>query len=155
MPWVRDASVRRIFPGTLEITLVAHRALARWNEDTLVSEAGEVFRAESDAALPHLRGPVGAAGRVAAEYRAIAGALAPLQSPVVELRLSPRGAWFAVLGSGLAIALGRGEWRPRAARLVSAWPRLAPEAREARYADLRYPGGFALRRAAEATVRKP
>jgi cell division septal protein FtsQ len=71
---------------------------------------------------------------------------------IVEFRLSPRGGWHATLASGLAIALGRDDWRPRAERFVAAWPRLAPEARGTAYADLRYPGGFALKRAATLTL---
>jgi cell division protein FtsQ len=74
---------------------------------------------------------------------------------VAELRLTPRGAWHAVLDSGLSVALGRGEWGPRAARFAAAWPQLAEEARSATYADLRYPGGFALKRAATLTINKP
>ncbi len=153
VPWVRDASVRRAFPGTVEITFAAYEALARWNEAFLVSRAGEVFVAPDAGELPRLRGPEGRAHEVVAGYLAAAAVFAPLGAPIVEFRLSPRGAWHATLASGLAIALGRGDWRPRAERFVAAWPRLAPEARGTVYADLRYPGGFALKRAATLTVK--
>jgi cell division protein FtsQ len=83
---------------------------------------------------------------MAAEYPAFVGALAPLASPVRELRLSARGAWAVLLDNGMAIELGRGDWRARAQRFVAAWPRLPDEARATRYADLRYPNGFALRK---------
>jgi cell division protein FtsQ len=79
--------------------------------------------------------------------------LAPLGSPIRELALSPRGGWRATLASGLAIALGPGDWGPRAERFARAWPQLAPEARAAEYADLRYPSGFALKRVAEVENR--
>jgi len=152
VPWVRDAAVRRAFPGTVEITFDAYEALARWNEAFLVSRAGEVFVAPDAGELPRLRGPEGKALEVVAEYVAAAAVFAPLGAPIAEFRLSPRGAWHATLASGLAIALGRGDWRPRAERFVAAWPRLAPEAKGTVYADLRYSGGFALRRAATLTL---
>jgi cell division protein FtsQ len=155
VPWVRDAAVRRAFPATVEITFDAYEALARWNEAFLVSRAGEVFVAPDAAELPRLRGPEGKAREVVAEYLAAAAVFAPLGAPIVEFRLSPRGAWHATLASGLAIALGRGDWRPRAERFVAAWPRLAPEARGTVYADLRYSGGFALKRAATLTLTAP
>ena len=89
---------------------------------------------------------------IGAPLLAATAVLAPLGSSVVELRLSPRGGWHATLASGLNVALGRGDWRPRAERFIAAWPRIAPEARATTYADLRYPGGFALKRTAELTA---
>ena len=145
MPWVRDVTVRRIFPDAVEITFEAHQAFARWNDAQLVSPTGEVFTATDAAALPQLRGPEGSAALLVAELPAIAVALAPLGSPVAQLRLTPRGAWEATTAEGLVLALGRGEHRARAERFARAWPRLSPEARGTRYADLRYPNGFALR----------
>jgi cell division protein FtsQ len=151
VPWVRDASVRRIFPDTVEITFSAHTAFARWNDSQLASPEGEVFAAPDAGKLPRLRGPDGSAPLVVREYAAVAAVLAPVGA-VTELRLTPRGAWHAILDSGLALALGRGEWRPRAERFAAAWPRLTDEARAATHADLRYPGGFALKRAATLTL---
>ena len=146
VPWVRDATVRRVFPDSVEVTFSAYTAFARWNDALLVTESGEVFAAPETSALPRLRGPEGSASRVAHEYTLVAASLAPLGAAVRELRLSARGAWQATLESGMAIALGSGDWRPRAERFVRAWPRLTDEARSSPYADLRYPGGFALRR---------
>ena len=146
LPWVSEATVRRVFPDTVEIALSAHTAFARWNDDRLVSTEGQVFRAQGAGELPTLRGPEGSAPRLVREYPLVVASLAPLGSEVKELRLTPRGGWHATLASGLAIALGRGDWRARAERFVLAWPRISPEARMAAYADLRYPGGFALKK---------
>lgn len=151
VPWVRDASVRRLFPDTVEITFSTHTAFAHWNDSQLVSREGEVFTASDASKLPRLRGPEGSAARVVREFVAVAAALAPV-GPVAELRLTPRGAWHAVLESGLSVALGRGDWQPRAARFVAAWPQLSEHDHSATYADLRYPGGFALKRAATLTL---
>jgi cell division protein FtsQ len=145
VPWVREAMVRRQFPDAVEITFQAHEAFARWNDRELVSRAGEVFAAEGAGKLPRLRGPDGSAAVLVAELPEFVAALQPLGSPVAELRLSKRGAWEVLLESGLAVELGRGDWKPRALRFATAWPGLAEDARAARYADLRYPNGFALR----------
>lgn len=155
VPWVRDATVRRRFPDTIEIDFRAHRALARWDDERLVSVDGEVFAAEDGAALPRFRGPEGSAPAMTRQYAVVATAIEPLASPVAELRLSARGAWSAVLDSGLTLQLGRGDVRARLERFVAAWPQLAEAGQEPQYADLRYPNGFAVRRAAELTVRKP
>ncbi len=152
VPWVRDATVRREYPDAVEIRMQAHVAFARWNEHDLVSDKGIVFTAADPGKLPRLRGPEGSAARMVAEYPMVAAELAPLGSPVRELTLNARGGWAAVLDTGLVIALGRGDWKPRAQRLAAAWPKLSEDLRAAEYADLRYPGGFALKRVATVTT---
>jgi cell division protein FtsQ len=152
VPWVRDASVRRDLADRIEITIEAHEPLARWGDDALVSTRGEVFTAPFAGALPRFRGPEGRAGVMASEYPAIARGLAPIASPIAELRLSARGAWQVVLDSGLVLELGRGDIHPRIARFVAAWPQLAAQGVETAHADLRHANGFALRRAATLSV---
>jgi cell division protein FtsQ len=145
VPWVREATVRRQFPDAVEITFEAHEAFARWNDRQLLSRRGEAFTAEAAGAeLPRLRGPDGAGPAMVAEYGALVKTLAPLGSPLAELRLSARGAWQAVLASGMVLELGRADMNARAQRFVAAWPQAAARAPDTRYADLRYPNGFAL-----------
>jgi cell division protein FtsQ len=151
VPWVRDARVRREFPAAVVIDFTAHQAAARWDDQRLVSTGGEVFSARDAGKLPRFRGPEGAAPLMLREYRAIARAVAPLADPVAELRVSRRGAWTLVLESGLTLALGRGAALPRLERLVAAWPQVS--AARPDYVDLRYPNGFALRRAATLKVK--
>lgn len=144
LPWVRDAGARRRSLDTVEIHLETHEPLARWNDDSLVSVRGELFRADHDAELPRFRGQDAAAPLMARQYPTLARALAPLASPVAEVRLSPRGAWQVRLASGLVLQLGRGDHEPRIARFVAAWPQLAARGVVAAHADLRYPNGFAM-----------
>ena len=154
VPWVRDADVRRVWPDGVEIGFEAFDAVARWNDDRLVSARGEVFAAETKAALPRLRGPENAVAPMVQQLDALRTVLSPLGSPLAELRLSPRGAWQAVLSSGFTVELGRGDIVARAARFVAAWPRLAAQGVDTLYADLRSPTGFALRSAKNATTEK-
>lgn len=145
LPWVRDCAVRRVFPGTLEVSIEAHVPLARWDETRLVSVRGEVFAAEHDGPLPRFTGPEGAAAEMVAAWEGIGRAAAPLGTPVAELRLSERRAWQARLATGLVIELGRGGFEARLARFAAAWPHVSASAAGATHADLRYPNGFALR----------
>jgi cell division protein FtsQ len=151
IPWVRDAAVRRLWPDSIEVRLEAYRALARWNAKALVSPAGEIFAAATDAPLPSFQGPDALAPSIVATWPMLAAALAPLGSALREMHVSPRGAWDVVLESGVRLVLGHEDIVPRARRFAAAWPQLVARGVDTKYADLRYPNGFALRRAATLT----
>lgn len=162
LPWVREARVERRWPDTLVVSLTEHVPLARWNDNALINEAGEVFVAAVSTQLPRLSGPEGGSAEVVAAYRRHQAALAPLGMTVDELRLSPRRAWRLRLDNGMTLALGREQTDARLARFVSMYPRLfgaqpAPEVVAGMQGatpadpippvtvDLRYPDGFAVR----------
>ena len=167
-PWVRRAVVQREFPGRLNVILQEHRAVAHWGEgdDTpLVNSFGEVFEAAggndlSDDELPVLAGPEGQAAQVLAMHRLLNPLVAPLDAQIAQLALQSRGNWQAELDIGAVIELGHGEPPALAARLkqfvgtvkeVAARHQRPVEAVEA--ADLRHPGGYALRLRGVTTVR--
>jgi cell division protein FtsQ len=157
---VREARVERRWPDTLVVSLVEHVPLARWNDNALVNEAGDVFVAAADTRLPRLIGPEDSSDEVVAAYRRHQAALAPLGMTIRELRLSPRRAWRMQLENGMQLALGREQTDARLARFVALYPRLfgaqpsasetaaqavAPVAAAPLTVDLRYPDGFAVR----------
>ena len=79
LPWVADASVRRVWPDTLEVRVVEHRPVARWNETDLLSQHGEVFTVSGAGALqglPHLAGPDSRLDEVVAAWKDMRGILA-------------------------------------------------------------------------------
>jgi len=155
LPWVREARVERRWPDTLVVSLTEHVPFARWNDDALVSETGEVFGAAVSTRLPRLVGPEGSSAEVVAAYRRYQAALAPLGMTIDELRLTPRRAWRIRLDTGMQLALGRAQTDARLARFVNLYPRLFPQPAKDRQAaagtptplmvDLRYSDGFALR----------
>ena len=148
LPWVRRASVRRVWPDGMEVTLEEHVPLARWGERGLVNTYGERFGARTDAALPVLLGPGGTEREVAQRYARFARVLAPLGARLERVILSERGAWQLRLDSGLHIMLGRDAdgAEARLSRFVEAYaPTLGRIGRNHEYVDLRYPNGFALR----------
>src|SRR5438552_6609143 len=57
VPWVRTASVRRLWPDRLEVSVTEHEPLARWNDSALVNTYGEVFQADCARELPAFVGP--------------------------------------------------------------------------------------------------
>src|SRR5579862_4488543 len=45
IPWVSDIFVRRDWPDQIAITIIEKNAVARWNQEHLLSSAGEIFLA--------------------------------------------------------------------------------------------------------------
>src|ERR1700754_1524113 len=155
MPWVRHASVRRVWPNALAVTLEEYRPLGTWGNDQLVSVEGELFTAnqgELDDDLPAFDGPEGTAKEVVARYRDFQKWFAPLDAKPEEVTLSPRFAWTVKLSNGTQIELGR-ERNPdtlndRCKRFVASWTSVTGRwGKDIEYADLRYPNGFAIRAA--------
>ena len=155
LPWVDRASVRRIWPDTLRVTVVEQEPLARWREGkavtALVNLRGELF-APADLASPALQilpvfhAPEGAAAVVAARYQKLAAALAPLGLSLRELGFDRRRAWSLTLANGVDLLLGRGADEAVLERFVTAWPlALAARAEAIERVDLRYTNGFAVR----------
>jgi cell division protein FtsQ len=157
LPWVRDATVRRVFPDHIEIILEEHVPVAYWQERDrrgLLNSRGEVFSAEYQQPLPVWSGPPGGAAEVMAEYARFSAILAAINLKPAEVRLSARRAWQVKLDNGSVLELGRVDTDMRLQRFVRAQSQL-PELRTAGlHADLRYGNGLVLRKALQSLSPK-
>lgn len=152
VPWVRSASLRRQWPGRLEIALEEQVPYARWGDTSLVNAQGEIFAAPYAGDLPQFDGPDARAAEVTSRHREWSVLLAPLGLSLRAIALSPRGGWrLRAVGDDapLAIEVGRDDVDARFARFVAAYGRtLAALARAGTHVaevDLRYRNGFAAR----------
>lgn len=157
MPWVRSASVRRLWPDGIELSIEEHQAVARWTpregESRLVNDKGEVFVATSEANLPRLTGPEGSAAKVLERFRSFGQALAATGRTPVAVHLSAREAWQIRLDDGVVLDLGRDEPKhplgERLERYAGSYAAASGAVKGRLPAigavDLRYPNGFALR----------
>jgi cell division protein FtsQ len=146
LPWTRSVSVRRHWPGQLEVTLEEHVALARWGDLALVNTHGEVFEAPYDGNLPVFTGPLESVKEIAIQYGYFRSILAPIARVPVRVSVSRRHAWQIQLDGGTVVELGRDHVDARLSRLASVYDRtIAPLNRRIEYVDLRYPNGFAVR----------
>lgn len=160
LPWVRKASVRRLWPDGIELTIEEHVAVARWQnsagEARLVNDRGEVFAAslpnlpDGQSALPLFGGPEGSAAQLLGRYREFAEVLAPLGRTPRAVALSPRQAWQLRLDDGLTLELGRDQLNSplheRLQRFVGTYAQARTRIKTMIASiDMRYPNGFALR----------
>jgi cell division protein FtsQ len=170
IPWVRHASVRRVWPNRLLIRIEEHHAVAVWGTNRFLNQAGEVFVAplaqhREPCALIIATGPPGSEKLVLKRARELQDWLSPLKLPVQSITLSEQYAWTVTLGGGMVMELGRdtlptpvGERvqmfvksQPSLVRQMGAESAVAQIAR----ADLRYPTGYAYRTAARPIEAPP
>ncbi len=160
VPWVRNATVRRVWPNELRVTLEEHVPVAYWHhedrDDQLVNKQGEVFDANvgdvEDDHLPTLSAPANPGPEDARLMLDMLHRLRPVLESLGDietLRLTERGSWRVKLDNDARIEIGRGtqdEVIARAERFVRTLPQIRRDlSAPLIYADLRYPFGYALR----------
>lgn len=156
LPWARSVSVRRRWPDRLEVTVEEHRELARWGNIALVNTYGELFHAASDSDLPVFYGPGDGVHEVAEHYGKYSQVLATAGMRVSELVLTPRRAWQIRTDKGMVIELGREQMDERLEKFADVYQgTLSKLGVAVRYADLRYPNGFAVRKPETGKAGKP
>ncbi len=153
VPWVAAASVRRVWPDRLVVTLREHRALGLWSDGRLLSDRGQLFvanaaEAEIHGPLAQFDGPPQYAAEAARRYYEFAAALAPLALAPSGIEVSERASWSVITDAGQRFELGRddppGRLDDALARLVAAYPAVvAYLGAPPRRIDLRYPNGLA------------
>ena len=154
LPWVRNVSVRRQWPDTLEVTLEEHTEMARWADGGLVNTRGELFQAASNSELPLFRGPEGSAREITELYGQFKTALAALKLKPVSLSMNERRAWQVKLNTGLNLDLGRDQPGARLDKFVRVYDAtIARMPQPVANVDLRYPNGFAVRFGTELKIR--
>ncbi len=150
LPWVSQASVRRVWPDRLHAQVVEQVPLARWGEAALVNGEGARFEPPADQlppGLPSLDGPLESEERVVQRFYELADVLALAGLELIALRLDERRAWSAELAGGIELVMGRDEGNAALYRFVAVWrSHLAQtEGPPARRIDLRHTNGFAVR----------
>ncbi len=147
-PWVMEATIERIWPDVLRVSISEQRPAAKWGKHALLNTTADVFApgvGSFPEDLPQLSGPVGSESEVLATYRLIAGRLTALDLAVAWLELSERGAWTVGLRDETRLILGRHRIDERLRRFRLAFESALKENwHNVESIDLRYTNGFAI-----------
>ncbi|MFZ9809884.1 MAG: cell division protein FtsQ/DivIB [Burkholderiaceae bacterium] len=162
--WVRQVSMRRVWPNRLLVWVEEHEPIAIWADGQLINSYGELFSAQADLGqvqerlgcqMPRLLGPVGSHLRVMERAMALQDELESHKRVLTRLELTEQLSWKAVLDGALVVELGRDQLpsspierlQGLLMRLESLEASLETKSGTQRLAlaDLRYANGFAFR----------
>ena len=168
-PWIKNVSLRRQWPATLDVIITEQAPVAYWNDDGYINDAGEVFRpvnVSRQLNLPKLNGPEGHHNNVWKFMNVLYQEMALLEFEVVRLDLDERRSWQMVVSKyeksvtenseaaqKIDVKLGRFETEKRLKRFVRILPSLAVghgsdnktlTNKMIKVIDMRYPNGFAV-----------
>ena len=148
LPWVAQASVRRIWPDTLGIDVVEQKALARWAGGGLVNEAGRIFRplnSRYSSRLPLFKGSEDMLETMKEQYWQDNALLASIGLEIRELHLNSRRALSLYLNNSIELMLGRRQTLVRLQRFIAVYKKLlGAHSAEIARVDLRYSNGMSV-----------
>jgi cell division protein FtsQ len=149
LPWVRQAQVRRVWPGGLVIELNEHRPAAAWNDRATLNTHGDTFPVSPWTGLPRIYAPEGMQREIARHYGEFAELVKPLDLRIEQIVVSARLSWRVRLGTGhpglnsVSVELGRDRLSERLARFTRFYPQALAAVGPLHRVDMRYPNGFA------------
>lgn len=148
LPWVKTASVRRVWPDAIMINVMEQQPLAIWTSGGLLNTEGELFHPDTKSypqGLLLFSAPSGMELAATELYRDIVFQLASTKLLFSHLQLDDRRAVKLHLNNGIELVLGREEQLLRLQRFMKIYEQtLAAHAARIKRIDLRYSNGMAV-----------
>ncbi len=148
LPWVKNATVKREWPDTIDIEVSERKAFVRWGNYGLLTDYGELFTPSNVSQFKSLllvEGPKQQEAKTLEIMKGVKTALEDQALELAEFKVNDREAWEIKLKSGLEILLGRTGQLNKLQRFLDTLPVFGQEKMAAmQLVDLRYPNGFAV-----------
>jgi len=147
LDWSDKVYIARVWPDTLQITLVEKSPVAIWN-DSLMTKEGELFnvgKGSVEISLPRLAGPSQQQTNVLQIYQKLSKLLSMYGLQAASLQLRENQAWEMSLTNGIQLRLGKRDLEKRLVRFCRAYPAVfADKPEQLSSVDLRYARGMAV-----------
>ncbi|HMS26542.1 MAG TPA: cell division protein FtsQ/DivIB [Burkholderiaceae bacterium] len=159
LPWVRSATVKRIYPNRINVSLTEHLVIGVWgdfDDRKLVNVHGELFDVGSDeleeiSRLPKFVGNNSQSILIVNMYQKLKDMFTSMNTHISKIQLSPRGNWSIFLANGTHLELGRGNvdqifqnTKLALHAAVKVAEKYEKNVKDIKYVDLRYPSGYAI-----------
>ncbi len=148
LPWVRKATVKRIWPDVINISIKEQTAVARWGMKSLLNKNGQLFKPDNIKKfqqLPVLKGPVGSEKVLLSEMQEMSSALIKQGLELAEFHVNERRSWKLKLANKVEIRLGSNQPKKKFERFLKTFALIGEEQiKKVSRVDLRYANGYAL-----------
>lgn len=156
--WVETVKIKRIFPNSLHIQLMARKPIAIFQSvaadgsetKRLFDETGYLFELKNKnqvtSELPCLIGPMAQSKQLLRYYREIEAILNVHQVKVSILRLDTQQRIYMKLNNNIELQLGHINPINQLRQLLSIYPLILHQPHKVASIDLRYPRGMAIKR---------
>ena len=148
LPWVEQASVRRVWPDTLSVSVIEQKPVAISKNAGLINANGEVFKPLNNIlpkSLPVFDGNSKLNKLMLSHYYELNELLQTIDLEITYLNVDARHAVELKLNNGLKVVLGRGDSANRLKRLMRIYHKvLVNRINDIAVIDLRYTNGMAI-----------
>lgn len=148
MPWVKQASVQRVWPDTLIIEVVEHTPIAYWGDKGLVNTVGKIFYPELNSfpkGLPRFVATEGLSESCLRYFKDASEMFEPINLKVSQVKFNARQALTLTLTNNLEISLGRQNKLYRLQRFTQVYSTLRKRVSLIERVDMRYTNGFSVK----------
>lgn len=147
LDWAHNVTIERVWPDTLNITMIEKMPVAIWN-DSLMTEEGHLFHqhtSKTGLGLPKLSGPQQQKLDILQKYQKLSKLLSTYGLTATALQVRDNQAWELTLADGSALFLGKRDLEKRLMRFCRAYSLVFAEKSEQLFSvDLRYARGMAV-----------
>lgn len=149
LPWVSQASVRRVWPDTLSVSVTEQKPVAIYKNTGLINANGKVFKPKNNnfpENLPVFEGPASLNKIMLLKYTEMKNLLNVINKKITYFKFDARHALELTLDGDLKIILGQKKIRTRLDRFIKIYPKtIASRVADIKVIDLRYTNGMAIR----------
>jgi len=148
LPWVKQVQVRRVWPDSLHLIVDEQIAVAKWGDESLVNELGEIFQPPKSSMpenLVRLEGLKGSSEVMTKRFLIIQKQMSALGLETEQVTMDQRRAWTIYFDNKIQLILGRADSEQRLQRFVKVFKAgLQRFETDISVVDMRYTNGLSV-----------
>ena len=145
--WIREVSVRRVWPSQIMVDVVEREAFARWDDQHLLSNRAQIFAAQGKAFqhLPLINGYAEESAQLLQTYVRYRQQFGQYGIKLSALHEDGKGSVRLLLDDHLRVNLGTDDVDQKINNMLAVYPmQIKPKTQQIEYIDFRYSNGFAI-----------